>query len=40
MDAPAAVTALVDFLETDGILDPRSNSPQAPHEVAPAERAG
>lgn len=40
VDVPAAVTALVDFLETDGILDPRSDSPQAPYKVAAAERAG
>ncbi|GAA3496629.1 hypothetical protein GCM10019016_037300 [Streptomyces prasinosporus] len=40
VDAPAAVTALVGFLDAAGILDPRSDSPQALYEAAAAERAG
>jgi hypothetical protein len=40
LDAPAAVTALVGFLDAAGILDPRSDSPQSLYEAADAERAG
>jgi hypothetical protein len=40
VDAPAAVTALVGFLDAAGVLDPRSDSPQALYEAAAAERAG
>ncbi|WP_432133077.1 hypothetical protein [Streptomyces sp. bgisy154] len=40
VDAPAAITALVGFLEAAGILDPQSDSPQALYEAAAAERAG
>ncbi|MCH5676460.1 hypothetical protein MKW14_32450, partial [Streptomyces sp. CME 23] len=40
VDAPAAVCALVGFLDAAGILDPRSDSPQALCETAAAERAG
>ncbi|WP_405644372.1 hypothetical protein [Streptomyces sp. NBC_00019] len=40
VDAPGAVCALVGFLDAAGILDPRSDSPQALYEAAAAERAG